>query len=201
MKVAISSTGSSLDARVDPRLGRCECLLFVDPETLEYEAVTNENRSFNGGAGIQAARMIADRGAKVVLTGHCGPNATEALTSAGLRVLTGFTGTVREAMEQYKRGEITPSDPSPAPDVWPITDPLIGFLGRGIGPGRDRETDLARGRGMGRGMGMSSGLRSGPKESAEAMKASFDSDKRAKIAVLEHKLQELLARVTSHEEK
>jgi predicted Fe-Mo cluster-binding NifX family protein len=156
MKVAISSSGSSLDAQIDPRLGRCECLLFVDPETLEYEAVSNEKRSLSGGAGIQTARIIAEQGTKVVLTGHCGPNAIDALTTAGVQVLTGFTGTAREAVEQYKRGETTPVEQSPAPDhseigaprpvlnhVGPQANPLTEFLGRSM--------ELGRGRGMGMG--------------------------------------------------
>ncbi len=166
MKVAISSSGSSLDAQIDPRFGRCEYLLFVDPETLEYEAVTNENRLLNGGAGIQTARIIVEKGAKVVVTGHCGPNATEALNTAEVQVLTGFTGTVREGVEQYKRKEVTPIEQSSAPDhpeidspravvndVWPKTNPLSGYLGRGMGLGRGRGMGMGRGRGMGRGMG------------------------------------------------
>ena len=43
MKIAISSTGSSLDDQIDPRFGRCAYFILIDPETMEYEAIPNQN--------------------------------------------------------------------------------------------------------------------------------------------------------------
>ena len=43
MKIAILATGPSLDAEVDPRFGRCQHFIIVDPETMQFEAVENTN--------------------------------------------------------------------------------------------------------------------------------------------------------------
>jgi predicted Fe-Mo cluster-binding NifX family protein len=62
--------------------------------------------SATGGAGIQAVQTIADKGAKVVITGNIGPSAFGALSAAGIEIVTGASGTLREVVEQFKRGEI-----------------------------------------------------------------------------------------------
>jgi len=49
MKIAISATGSDLDAEVDPRFGRCRYYIIADPETGEFEAVNNESAAASGG--------------------------------------------------------------------------------------------------------------------------------------------------------
>jgi predicted Fe-Mo cluster-binding NifX family protein len=79
-----------------------------------------------GGAGIQAAQTIASKGAKVLITGNVGPNAFQALSAAGIKVITGAAGTVREAVEKYKRAELKATD---APTVH-------GHFGMGTGRGR-----------------------------------------------------------------
>ena len=85
MKIAISATGSTLDAEVDPRFGRCQYFIIADPQTMEFEVVDNSSAMAAGGAGISAAQMIADKGVEAVLTGNCGPNAYQVLSAAGIR--------------------------------------------------------------------------------------------------------------------
>jgi predicted Fe-Mo cluster-binding NifX family protein len=104
MKICVSATSNSLDAPVDPRFGRCPYFIIVDTETMQFEAVPNMASGAMGGAGIQAAQIIASKGAKVVITGNVGPNAFQALSAAGVSVITGAYGTVREVVEKYKRG-------------------------------------------------------------------------------------------------
>lgn len=108
MKVAVSSLGPSLDDQVDPRFGRAQYLLIVDIESLETEAVKNEGAGAGGGAGIQTAQMVAGKGIEAVLTGNCGPNAYQILSAAGIKAYVGLSGTVREAVESLKRGELSP---------------------------------------------------------------------------------------------
>lgn len=64
MKIAVPSSGPDLESAVDPRFGRCAYLLFVDTDTLEFEAVFNPNLSAGGGAGIDTAQIVADRARK-----------------------------------------------------------------------------------------------------------------------------------------
>ena len=132
MKVAVSSTGYNLDSQLDPRFGRCQVILIVDTDTLVVEPLSNTNISVDHGAGVGAAQMVASNGVKVVLTGSVGPNAYNALEAAGIKIYTGVTGTVREAVDRFNRGELSPT-----------TGPNVGGHhgmggGRGGGQGRGR---------------------------------------------------------------
>lgn len=111
MKLAISATGRDLDSNVDPRFGRCAYFIIVDPETMEYEAFENQSAALSGGAGIQSAQFVASKGVDVVITGNCGPNAARTLQAAGIKVITGFNGTVRQAIEDFKQGRLS-SEPT-----------------------------------------------------------------------------------------
>lgn len=105
MKVCISSTGDNLKAGVDGRFGRCQYFIFADTETMEFEAVDNPNLQAAGGAGIQSAKLVADKGARAVLTGNVGPNAYEALKAASVNIITGVSGTVEEAIKSFNEGK------------------------------------------------------------------------------------------------
>jgi len=106
MKICVSAVSNSLEAQVDPRFGRCPYFVVVDSESMEFEALSNAASGAMGGAGIKAAEAVASRGAQVVVTGNVGPNAFRSLFAAGIRIVTGASGTVREAVEKYKRGEL-----------------------------------------------------------------------------------------------
>ena len=107
MKICVTSTGNSLEAQIDPRFGRCSYFVIVDSETMQFEAVPNMAAGASGGAGIQAAQTVANKGVKLLITGNVGPKAFQALASASIEVATGAFGTVREAVEKYKRGELS----------------------------------------------------------------------------------------------
>ncbi|HOL66201.1 MAG TPA: NifB/NifX family molybdenum-iron cluster-binding protein [bacterium] len=109
MKIAVTATGKSLDEQVDQRFGRCRWFLIVDTDSLDYEAVENTSAELGGGAGIQAAQLVSGQEVKYVLTGNCGPNAFRTLQAAGIKVVTGVRGTVRQAVEQFKAGEFSNS--------------------------------------------------------------------------------------------
>jgi predicted Fe-Mo cluster-binding NifX family protein len=62
MKIAVTATDNELISDMDPRFGRAEYFVVVDPQTLEYVAVANkQNLHLPQGAGIQAAKIIVDR--------------------------------------------------------------------------------------------------------------------------------------------
>jgi predicted Fe-Mo cluster-binding NifX family protein len=107
MKIAVTSTGKTLDSQVDPRFGRAACFITIDTETMDFSVIDNENIAAGGGAGISSAKAVIDAGAKAVLTGNCGPNAERALSSGGVKLYTGVTGTVEEAVKLFKNGQLT----------------------------------------------------------------------------------------------
>jgi predicted Fe-Mo cluster-binding NifX family protein len=106
MKIAITSSGDNLDSQMDPRFGRCQYFVIVDPDTMDFEAMQNESAMASGGAGIQAAQTIVNVGINAVITGNVGPNAFEVLSAAGIETMTGASGTVRHALELYKSGSL-----------------------------------------------------------------------------------------------
>jgi predicted Fe-Mo cluster-binding NifX family protein len=105
MKVAVSATGPNLDAEVDPRFGRCQYFIIVDPDSMQFESIKNSSAMTSGGAGISAAQVIVGKGVEAILTGNCGPNAYQVLSPAGIKVITGVSGTVQDAVRDYKEGK------------------------------------------------------------------------------------------------
>jgi predicted Fe-Mo cluster-binding NifX family protein len=107
MKVVVTSNGTTLEAQAHPAFGRCPTYLFIDTETMQFEAVENPAANAAGGAGIQAAQFIIERGAQAVVTGNVGPNAFKVLQPADVPVYLFSDGTVRQAVEAYKAGELS----------------------------------------------------------------------------------------------
>jgi predicted Fe-Mo cluster-binding NifX family protein len=129
LKIAISSRGPTLDAEVDPRFGRCQYFLIIDPDTMEFEAIDNTNKMASGGAGIASAQTVAGKGVQVVLTGQCGPNAYQTLSAAGIQVVTGVSGRIRDVVGGFKSGKYKKSS-------GPTVGPHFG-TGRGTSQGGD----------------------------------------------------------------
>lgn len=130
MKVVVTAQDAGLDAMSSPVFGRCPALVFVDVETLQHESIVNPAAAAGGGAGIQAAQLVIDQGAKAVLSHNVGPNAFAVLQAAGVEVYRIDGGTVREAVEAFAAGKL------------PRLDQANVSAHRGLG----------RGRGQGRGL-------------------------------------------------
>lgn len=106
MKIAVAAAGDSLQAAADPRFGRCANFVVVDTETGDATAVANSGAEAGSGAGINAAQIVANTGATVVIGGSFGPNAIEALAAGGIEAFSGAMGTVAEAVEACKAGRL-----------------------------------------------------------------------------------------------
>jgi len=190
MKIAFSSTGRDLDSEIDPRFGRCAYFLIVNPDDMGFEAFENESVSLGGGAGIQSAQFVASKGAKVIITGNVGPNAIRTLNAAGLEVIVGVSGPVREATERYKRGELSPTDQASVP----------GHFGMGMGAGQTPSP----GAGMGMGRGMGTGMQGGyapnqatPPSAPDQELGALKEDAKA----LRDQLNSILSRIKDLEDK
>ncbi len=119
MKIAVTSTGTDLDAKVDPRFGRAAYILIVDTFSLGVEVLNNsENVNAFKGAGIQAASMVSEKGAGFLLTGFCGPNAYKTLQAAGIKVVNDIGGTVREAVAKFNEGKVGCAQEANAEGQW-----------------------------------------------------------------------------------
>ncbi len=198
MKICVTSSGPNMDAYVDPRFGRCQYFVFVDPETMEYEAMPNTGIEASGGAGIQAAQTIADKGVDVVITGQVGPNAIQTLGATNISIVTGASGTVSDAIEQYKSGRLQAAPPAtgaPAPGMPATGMPGAGMgrgMGRGGGRGGGRGMGGGIGRGMGRGMGMGLGTPVAPAPTVPIMPAQTIDEE---IQALESRMIDVKAKL------
>ncbi len=115
MKIAVTAAGEDMSAQVDPRFGRAQSFIVCDTESGEWELVSNSvNLNAMQGAGIQTAQMLAKTGVAAVVTGHCGPKAFRVLDAAGIKVYSGASGTVTEALDAFKNGQLQAAS---GPDV------------------------------------------------------------------------------------
>jgi predicted Fe-Mo cluster-binding NifX family protein len=145
MKIAVTSTGPTLDDPIDPRFGRCAYFVIVETNDMSFEAFNNESIALGGGAGIQSAQFVASKKIDAVITGNCGPKALQTLSAAEIQIFLGQSGTARTVIERYKRGDIKSTD---TPNV---TDHY------GMGSGSDMNQWMRKGCGGGMGMGRGKG--------------------------------------------
>ena len=107
MTIAVTSQGTDMASEVDPRFGRARFFIVIDTETGVSVAHDNaQNLNAAQGAGIQAAQKVVDLGVEAVLTGNVGPKAFSALQAGNIKVCVGATGSVANAMEQFKAGQL-----------------------------------------------------------------------------------------------
>jgi predicted Fe-Mo cluster-binding NifX family protein len=185
MKICVTATGRDLNAQVDPRFGRCQYFVFVDSDTMAFEAMPNEALAAPGGAGIQAAQAVVNKGGDVVISGNIGPNAFQVLSTAGVKIATGAYGTVKEAVEMYKAGKLSEAGVS--------TVAAHAGMGAGAGTGAGFGMGMGGGRGSGRGRGMGMGLgmqSAAPKPKEEEIEQLSNMAKR-----LEKDLEEVKKRI------
>jgi len=137
MKVVITSEGANMDDPIDPRFGRCSTFVLADTDDDAVRSVPNDAAMQPGGAGVQAAENVVNVGAEAVITGQLGPKAAQVLQAASIPVYGGASGTVRDALEAFKKGRLKILQES--------------------GPGRGMGTGRGMGGGGGRGMGQGGG--------------------------------------------
>jgi len=107
MKIAITTSGKDLEAPVDPRFGRAKAFVIYETDSCEWSLLDNaQNVHAAQGAGIQAGTTVANAGVEALLTGNCGPRAFSTLSAANVKVYTGVSGTVREAIEDFEAGKL-----------------------------------------------------------------------------------------------
>jgi predicted Fe-Mo cluster-binding NifX family protein len=146
MRIVVSAQGDTLDALASPVFGRCPTYVFVDTETMQFEATPNPAMNQGGGAGIQAAQFVVEHGAQAVLSGNLGPNAFDVLQAADIPGYLVPEGSVRQAVEAFKAGRVQP--------IGGANVAAHAGMGSGAGFGAGQ----GMGRGMGRGIGMGGGF-------------------------------------------
>ena len=109
MKIAIPISGTSPEDPCDERFGRAQAFCLIDPDTSEWSLHENPAQHASGGAGVQAAQLLADLEAAIVMSGSYGPKAFDALEAAGITMMllpSGEQLSVREALQSYQSGRL-----------------------------------------------------------------------------------------------
>jgi predicted Fe-Mo cluster-binding NifX family protein len=98
MKVAITSTGNSLDSLLDERFGRCSYFVIYDTESKSTEFVPNPNKEAENGAGPASVQVVASRNVSKIVSGEFGMKIKSLVDSLKIQMIV-----VKEAK---KVGEI-----------------------------------------------------------------------------------------------
>lgn len=107
MKVAVSSQGPDLESRFDPRFGKAMFFVVVNTDTGQFEVRDNgEHLDAMMGAGIQTACHVAAMGVDSVITDNIGHRGFTRLERNDVKMYVGATGSVGNAVEQFKSGQL-----------------------------------------------------------------------------------------------
>ncbi len=72
MKTAITSTGNTLESKLDQRFGRCAYFVIYDSESSGLEFIPNHGKDSKEGAGPAAVQLVASRDVKKIISGEFG---------------------------------------------------------------------------------------------------------------------------------
>ncbi len=119
MRVAITADVPDENSPISPVFGRCAYYAIYDASTDKLEFVPNPGGMMARGAGVQAGQFLIEQGVNTLITaGVVGPNASMVLGQAGIQVINGFQGRIRDAVEAVKSGNLRPTyqqPPQPSP--------------------------------------------------------------------------------------
>jgi predicted Fe-Mo cluster-binding NifX family protein len=103
MKIAVSSSGTSLDAWAGGQFGTCSQFLVVDAETMNFVVISLPPEQLDPSkVSLAAIRAIAKQGTEVVITGQIKDICRQAMVNLGIEVIDGVEGiTVRDAVSLY----------------------------------------------------------------------------------------------------
>lgn len=87
MKIAITSTGNSLDANLDQRFGRCSYFVVYDTESKATEFIPNPNKGAEDGAGPASVQLVASRNVNKIVSGEFGMKIKSLLDSLKIQMI------------------------------------------------------------------------------------------------------------------
>lgn len=87
MKVALTSTGNSLESKLDRRFGRCSYFVIYDSETKGIEFIPNPNKDAQEGAGPASVQVVASRNVQKIISGEFGIKIKSLLDSLKIQMI------------------------------------------------------------------------------------------------------------------
>jgi predicted Fe-Mo cluster-binding NifX family protein len=87
MKIAITSTGNSLESKLDSHFGRCSFFVIYDTESKSVEYLPNPNKENVEGAGPASVNLLASRNAKKIVSGEFGAKVKSLFDSLQIQLI------------------------------------------------------------------------------------------------------------------
>ncbi len=88
MKIAITSTGTSLGSTIDPRFGRASYYVIYDKKAQSFEISPNPNKNAEDGAGPSAVQYVAEKGVTKIVSGEFGGKVKSLCDSLKIQMIT-----------------------------------------------------------------------------------------------------------------
>jgi len=123
MKVAVpTASDGGLDDKVGEHFGRTPTYTIVEVETGTFDVIPNTSHH-TGGTGYPP-EILHNTGVKVLLCRGLGKRAIQTFSSLGIEVYVGASGTVKDALGQYKAGSLLRASESDACTQHAFRNPL-----------------------------------------------------------------------------
>ncbi len=87
MKIAITSSGNSVESTLDQRFGRCKYFIIHDMASKALEIIPNPNEHEEGGAGPASVQLVASRGVEKIVSGEFGAKIKSLLDSLKIQMI------------------------------------------------------------------------------------------------------------------
>jgi predicted Fe-Mo cluster-binding NifX family protein len=102
MKIAVGTTGDSLDAWVTSEFGWCPRFVIVDTDSMGYFIVSQPAVESYEEASLAAIRTLAQHDVSAVIVATAQPQCRRVMNELGVDVIEGVEGlTVRQAVERF----------------------------------------------------------------------------------------------------
>ena len=108
MRIAITSLGAGLGARLDPHFGKCKQLLIIDDND-RFDAWPSPTGGDSGGQGVSLAARLTETECDALITGVINPQAYDVLRESGIDVYRADKGSILELVELVRNGSLQPS--------------------------------------------------------------------------------------------
>lgn len=101
MKIVIPSNSSDMEGMVAPKLGTASYVLIIETDDMSFYVEDGPPPSSGPGAGVTVISLAVSLGAQALIVGHLAPHIVNALKKQSIDIVTGVSGTVRDAVSNY----------------------------------------------------------------------------------------------------
>ncbi|HNY44765.1 MAG: NifB/NifX family molybdenum-iron cluster-binding protein [Bacteroidota bacterium] len=107
MKIAITSTGTTLGSTIDPRFGRAAYFVIYDIENKSFEICPNPNKEATEGAGPASVQFVAEKGVEKIVSGEFGVKVKDLLDSLKIQMIAikDHSKTVQEIIDMLNQNK------------------------------------------------------------------------------------------------